>query len=542
MPSSMAISYYFLFLLFPSVLRLFLDDCSDRKVEAYGFKEMTQNFQSQSHVVSLSSLMPAQVCSTPAQGSDILSRGELQVTHKHGPCSPLKEANKKIPSLTQILMDDRSRIKFIHSKISNQDLVTNFASKIPANSGYSLGTENFVVRIGLGTPMQNLTLILDTGSDLTWVQCQPCVANCYLQQDPLFNPSASSTYSNITCNSHACAQLQQSTGNSRSCNTTCIYQIAYGDGSSYSEGYFATDTLTLSDLSSSDNVFPKFEFGCGENNQGQFGSADGLLGLGRNQVSMVSQTAQKYRKLFSYCLPSTRSSTGFLAFGSQVGDHDHHSSSSSSAPQYTPLLIDSNIPSFYFITMMGISVGGKNLSIPQSVFTTSGTIIDSGTVITRLPPAAYSALRSAFRQAMSEYPVYSIEYTYVMLDTCYNLNGYDTITIPTIVLHFAGGVNLSIDQSGILIQANKTHYCLAFAGNNAGNDLGILGNLQQRGIEVIYNVTGGKLGFGTSACSTETAVSTPPPMTAPAPAPAPHPMETQALCTSINIILPQQLI
>ncbi|KAJ4980142.1 hypothetical protein NE237_010922 [Protea cynaroides] len=493
-----------IFLLLSTVLCLVLIFGCSEKAEAYRFEEMTANLQQQSHVVSLSSLMPAEVCSSPAQGSKILS-SQLRVAHKDGPCSPLKKEGKaKIPNLHQILIDDQARVKTIHSKISNKDLVdqdpvapdeqqkkkrkarvADSAAKLPINSGQSLGTGNFVVTIGLGKPKQDFTVVFDTGSDLTWIQCQPCAGQCYSQQDPIFNPSASSTYSNISCNSATCAQLQSATGNIRPCSTTCIYQIVYGDNS-YSVGYFATETLTLS----SSDVFPKFEFGCGQNNQGLFGSADGLLGLGRDQISTVSQTSQKYGKRFSYCLPSTTSSTGFLAFGSQAG--------ASSSAQYTPLLTDSNNPSFYFLTITGISVGGKSLSIAQSVFTTSGTIIDSGTVITRLPPAAYSALRSAFRQAMSKYPSAS---AYSILDTCYNLAGYSTISVPTIVLSFGGGTNLNVDQSGILVQASSTQYCLAFAGNSASTDVAILGNKQQQTFEVVYNVAGGKLGFGAQTCS-----------------------------------------
>ncbi|XP_042513340.1 aspartyl protease family protein At5g10770-like [Macadamia integrifolia] len=473
----------FLFLLLSTVLHVLLLGCSG-KVEAYRFEEMTANLQRRSHVVSLSSLIPTGVCSTPAQGAKT-SSGLLQVAHKNGPCSPLKEGNAKLHDFRQLLIDDQARVKSIHSKISNKDPLEDSAVKVPATSGQSLGTGNFVVTIGLGTPKKPCTLVFDTGSDLTWIQCQPCVGQCYSQQDPIFNPSASSTYSNISCNSASCNQLQSATGNSRPCGSTCIYQVQYGDGS-YSVGYFAADTLTLS----SSDVFPKFKFGCGENNQGLFGTADGLLGLGRDPVSTVSQTSQKYGKLFSYCLPSSTSSTGFLAFGSQVG--------TSSKAQYTPLLTDSNNPSFYFLTITGISVGGKSLSISQSVFTTSETIIDSGTVITRLPPAAYSALRTAFRQAMSKYPTAS---AYSLLDTCYNLNGYSTVSIPTIVLHFSGGANLNVDQSGILVQASSTQYCLAFAGNSAATDVAILGNMQQQTHEVVYNVAGGKLGFGAGACS-----------------------------------------
>ncbi|XP_042515844.1 aspartyl protease family protein At5g10770-like [Macadamia integrifolia] len=480
---------YSSFLCFPFgfVLVLFLLGCSSKKVEANGFKELTANVHHQSHVIALSSLMPAKVCATPAKvsGAEILSK-PLQVAHKYGPCSPLKKGATTTPSLHQILLDDQTRVKYLNSKTSNnQATFQDSAVTIPANSGQSIGTGNFVVKIGFGTPKQEFRVVFDTGSDLTWIQCQPCAVQCYSQQDPYFNPSASSTYSNISCHSNACKQLRSATGNSRACARTCIYQIGYGDGS-YSVGNYARDKLTLS----SSDFFPKFRFGCGQNNQGLFGTADGLLGLGRNKVSIVSQTAQKYGKIFSYCLPSTTSSTGYLAFGSKAG--------TTSRIHYTPLLKDSRGPSFYFLNMTSISVGGKKLAISPSVFTISGTIIDSGTVITRLAPKAYSALKSAYRKAMSKYPTAP---AYSILDTCYNLSGYSTVTVPTIVLHFGGGTSLNVDQSGILVQASSTQYCLAFAGNSAATDLGILGNMQQQTFEILYNVAGGKLGFGARGCS-----------------------------------------
>ncbi|XP_043725774.1 aspartyl protease family protein At5g10770-like [Telopea speciosissima] len=412
----------------------------------------------------------------------------LQVTHKYGPCSLLKEGKSKTPSLSQILSNDQTRVKSINSKLSNQQSsVADSTVIIPANSGDSLGTGNYIVMIGFGTPEQNFILEFDTGSDLTWIQCLPCnSSNCYPQQDPYFNSSASSTYSNISCGSNACSQLQSAGYAQSSCTTNCLYQVTYGDGST-SQGDFVTDTLTLS----SSDLFSNFEFGCGHNTNGLFGTTDGLLGLGRRPFSTVSQTATIYGKNFSYCLPSSTSSTGFLAFGSQA-------SSSSSNAQYTPLLTSLNYASFYFLNMTGISVGGQTLSIAESVFTTSGTIIDSGTVITRLAPTAYSALSSAFRQAMLNYPSAP---PYSLFDTCYDFSGYSTVTVPTIVLHFLGGTDLNVDVSGILIQASSTQFCLAFVGNSLPTDFGILGNMQQHTFEVVYNVAGGKLGFGAGACS-----------------------------------------
>nr|DAD19587.1 TPA_asm: hypothetical protein HUJ06_021050 [Nelumbo nucifera] len=411
----------------------------------------------------------------------------LQVVHKNGPCSPL-DLQKKTRSynLSQILGQDEQRVRSIQSTISQQQLVEDSKAKIPAKSGRSFGTGNYVVTVGFGTPKRDLSVVFDTGSDLTWIQCQPCVVSCYQQTEPIFNPPTSSTYSNISCGSAECAQLKSATGNSPSCRSTCIYAIQYGD-SSYSIGYFGRDTLSLT----SSDVFPNFQFGCGQDNEGLFGSAAGLLGLGRHPVSLVSQSATKFGKKFSYCFPPVSSSTGFLAFGDQAG-------TSSSGVKYTSLLTDSRGPSFYFASLNGISVGGQRLSIPTTVFTSSGTIIDSGTVITRLPPAAYSALRSAFRQATSSYPSAP---SYSILDTCFNPGGQSTIRIPKIVLHFAGGVDLDVDASGIVILASSSQLCLAFAGNSSPSSVAILGNTQQKTFEVVYDVAGGKLGFGAGGCS-----------------------------------------
>jgi len=40
----------------------------------------------------------------------------------------------------------------------------------------------YVVTICIGTPPQYLTVLFDTGSDLTWVKCTPCAAgSCHAQ-------------------------------------------------------------------------------------------------------------------------------------------------------------------------------------------------------------------------------------------------------------------------------------------------------------------------------------------------------------------------
>ena len=251
-------------------------------------------------------------------------------------------------------------------------------------------------------------------------------------------------------------------------------------------GFFGKEKLTLT----SSDVFKNFLFGCGENNQGLFSGAAGLLGLGRHPLSLIQQTATKYNRVFSYCLPSTSSATGHLTFGKTA--------SSSSAIKFTPLSKLTEKTSFYGLNTLGITVDGKKLSIATSVFSNAGTIIDSGTVITRLPQDAYSALKAAFKAKMKSYPLTS---GFSLLDTCYDLSKYKTVSIPNISFLFSGNVKVDLDVSGILFAQKISQVCLAFAGNNDNDSVGIFVNVQQRRLEVVYDLAGGRVGFGPAGCT-----------------------------------------
>jgi hypothetical protein len=67
---------------------------------------------------------------------------------------------------------------------------------IPTHLGGSVDSLEYVVTVGLGTPPVSQVVLMDTGKDLSWVQCKPCNSTtCYPQNDPLFDPSKSSTFS-----------------------------------------------------------------------------------------------------------------------------------------------------------------------------------------------------------------------------------------------------------------------------------------------------------------------------------------------------------
>ncbi|CAL5439859.1 unnamed protein product [Camellia sinensis] len=363
----------------------------------------------------------------------------LKVVHKYGPCSHLRpEKASAPPTMTEILTRDQSRVNSIQSRLRQNSLEKDSSSSnskaattIPAKSGIPIGSFNYIVTVGLGTPKKQLSLVFDTGSTFVWTQCKPCTVFCYKQKQPIFDPSHSTTYKNITCTSRHCSQLSSSTSTTPSCSTkTRVYGIGYLDGST-SQGFFASETLILTPS----DVFPNFLFGCGQNNQGVFAGDAGFIGLGRAPLSLVSQSQH----------------TGSLTFG--TGGRI----SAGSSWQFTPLLSKSQDPTAYYVDIIGIKVGGKTLSISQSVFKTPGSIIDSGTVITQLPPTAYDALKTAFQQHMTQYrmakPVSGF-------DTCYRVKKNTTLKIPSISFVFGGNIDIVIDYSGILI-AGSSKACLA---------------------------------------------------------------------------------
>lgn len=470
-------------------LAVFFFLCSlDKSFATREDKERSNNL----HLVHLRSLLPSSSCSFSTKGPK--RKASLEVVHKHGPCSQHDgKAKATATPHSDILNLDKERVKYIHSRVSKelgqaQDVGVKEldSASLPAKSGSLIGSGNYFVVVGLGTPKRELSLIFDTGSDLTWTQCEPCARSCYDQQDAIFDPSKSTSYSNITCTSPLCTQLSSATGNDPGCSAStkaCIYGIQYGD-QSFSVGYFSRERLSVT----ATDVVDNFLFGCGQNNQGLFGGSAGLIGLGRHPISLVQQTASKYGKIFSYCLPSSSSSVGHLTFGPATRG---------SYLKYTPFSTISRSSSFYGIDIAAVSVGGTRLPVSSSTFSAGGTIIDSGTVITRLPPTAYAALRAAFRRGMAKYPT-APELS--ILDTCYDLSGYKVVAIPKIDFSFAGGVQIELSPTGILYVAGAKQACLAFAPNGDDSDITIFGNVQQRTLEVVYDVGGGKIGFGVNGC------------------------------------------
>ncbi|KAK9147255.1 hypothetical protein Scep_006012 [Stephania cephalantha] len=356
-------------------------------------------------------------------------------------------------------------------------------------SGLSQGSGEYFTRLGVGTPPKYSYMVLDTGSDIVWLQCAPC-RKCYSQTDPVFNPAASRSFSPVPCGAPLCRKLDVAGCNLR--RRSCLYQVSYGDGS-FTVGDFSTETLTFRGTKVADVAF-----GCGHDNEGLFVGAAGLLGLGRGRLSFPSQAGRRFGRRFSYCLIDRTSAASARPSSIIFGG-----AASPRSAVFTPMLANPKLDTFYYLGLLGISVGGSPVrGITESMFRldssgNGGVIIDSGTSVTRLTRPAYVALRDAFRAGtttLKSAPEFSL------FDTCYDLSGRTEVKVPTVVMHFGGGADVSLPAANYLIPVNTNGiFCFAFAGTTSG--LSIIGNIQQQGFRVVFDSDGSRVGFAPRGCA-----------------------------------------
>lgn len=429
---------------------------------------------------------------------------QLNIYHVTGLDSSLTSTSPFL--FSDMITKDEGRVRYLHSRLANykgdvsSSGTTASSDKVggpklvstPLKSGLSIGSGNYYTKIGLGTPAKYFSMLVDTGSSLSWLQCQPCKIYCHVQVDPLFNPSLSKTYKTLPCSSPQCSSLKGSTLNDPSCSNAtgaCVYKASYGD-SSFSTGYLSQDVLTLTPS----ETISSFVYGCGQDNQGLFGKAAGILGLAHDKLSTLGQLSKKYGYAFSYCLPTSSSAPnsskeGFLSIGS--------SSLTSSPYKFTPMIKNPKIPGLYFLDLTAITVAGRPLGVAASSYKVP-TIIDSGTVITRLPMPVYTALQNAFVKIMSK--KYAPAPGFSILDTCFKGSVKSMSAVPEIQLIFLGGADLSLKVQNILIEIEKGTTCLAIAGSSGYAPIAIIGNYQQQTFKVAYDVVNSKIGFAVGGC------------------------------------------
>lgn len=166
-----------------------------------------------------------------------------------------------------------------------------------------------------------------------------------------------------------------------------------------------------------------------------------------------------------------------------------------------PLLRNNRVQTYLYVGITGISVGGRPLNIPASAFAVDasgrgGIIVDSGTAVSRLKTEAYNSLRDTFASLTRNLPPSS---GFAIFDKCYDLSSMQKIAVPTVSFRFSSGGTLRLRPENYLIPVDSSgKFCLAFAPTDG--PVSIVGNIQQQGTRVSYDLAHSLVGFSPNKC------------------------------------------
>ncbi|KAL6853686.1 hypothetical protein ACP4OV_019715 [Aristida adscensionis] len=372
---------------------------------------------------------------------------------------------------------------------------------------------SLTVSLAVGTPRQNVTMVLDTGSELSWLLCAPArqgsaAAAGAASAAASFRPRASATFAAVPCGSPQCRSRDLPAPPScDAASRQCRVSLSYADGST-SDGALATDVFAVGDAPPLRSAFGCMATAYDSSPDGV--ATAGLLGMNRGALSFVSQASTRR---FSYCI-SDRDDAGVLLLG--------HSDLPFLPLNYTPLYQPSlPLPYFdrvaYSVQLTGIRVGGRPLPIPPSVLapdhTGAGqTMVDSGTQFTFLLGDAYSALKAEFlRQARPVLPAlddpnFAFQDAF---DTCFRVPAGrqpPSARLPAVRLLFKGA-EMAVAGDRLLYKVPGERrggdgvWCLTFGNADMVPITAyVIGHHHQMNVWVEYDLERGRVGLAPVKC------------------------------------------
>ncbi|KAB2015743.1 hypothetical protein ERO13_D08G049300v2 [Gossypium hirsutum] len=356
-----------------------------------------------------------------------------------------------------------------------------------------------IVALPIGTPPQTQQMVLDTGSQLSWIQCHKKLAK---KPPPTasFDPSLSSSFSVLPCNHPLCKPRIPDFTLPTSCdqNRLCHYSYFYADGT-LAEGNLVREKITFSRSQST----PPLILGCATDSS----EDKGILGMNLGRFSFASQS--KISK-FSYCVPTRRtkpgvSPTGSFYLGQNPNSHGFQYINLLAFPQSRTM--PNMDPLAYTLPMLGIKMGAKKLAIPMHVFRPDAggsgqTMIDSGSEFTYLVDEAYNKVREEVVRLVG--PRLKKGYVYGgVADMCFDGNPVQIgRLIGDMVLEFEKGVEIRVPKDRVLADVGGGVHCLGIGRSNMlGIASNIIGNFHQQNLWVEFDLANRRVGFGKADCS-----------------------------------------
>lgn len=177
-------------------------------------------------------------------------------------------------------------------------------------------------------------------------------------------------------------------------------------------------------------------------------------------------------------------------------------------------------PYFYCVGLAGISVGETNIPAPDMLRRVDrrgdgGVVVDSGTTFTMLPASLYGSVAGEFERRVGRVAKRASEVEEKTgLGQCYFLEGL--VEVPKVTLHFVGNGS----YSSVVLPRRNYFYEFLYGGDgverkvgcmmlmNGGDDAdlsggpgAVLGNYQQQGFEVLYDLENQRVGFAKRQCA-----------------------------------------
>ncbi|CAN6721681.1 unnamed protein product [Malus baccata var. baccata] len=301
-----------------------------------------------------------------------------------------------------------------------------------------------------------------------------------------FRPDLSSTYQPVKCNINCNCDKKEA---------QCTYERRYAEMSS-SSGVLGEDIFSFGNESVL--VPQRAVFGCENIETGDLyrQRADGIIGLGRGQLSVMDQLVDKgvISDSFSLCYGGMGVGGGAMVLGGMK-----------SPPDMVFAHSDRFRSPYYNIDLKEIHVAGKPLKLNRKIFDGKhGTVLDSGTTYAYLPKDAFHAFKDAIkRQIESLKQIHGPDPNYQ--DICFSGAGRDVTQLskvfPQVDMVFGNGQKLSLSPENYLFPHTKVGgaYCLGIFEN--GDDTTLLGGIITRNTLVTYDRKNDKIGFWKTNCS-----------------------------------------
>ena len=400
--------------------------------------------------------------------------------------------------IEDIIGEDKRR----HSLISQKIKTTKSGARMSLGSGFDFGAAQYFSEIMVGTPAKKFRVVVDTGSELTWVNCRfRGKGQEKLEKREVFKAEESSTFRTVGCMTKTCKVDLMNLFSLAVCptpGTPCSYEYRYADGST-AQGVFAKETFTLGLTNGNVTSIPGLLIGCSSSTKGDsLRAADGILGLAFSDYSFTSKATNIFGGKFSYCLvdhTSNKNISNYLIFGSTP-------SSTIKAPTRRTARLDLNLlPPFYTISIVGISIGDTMLNIPPLVWDakrSGGTILDSGSSLTFLADVAYKAVVSGLERHLVG--VKRVKPEGIPMEYCYDTRKFDDSKLPQLSFHFKGGSRFAPYRKSYLIATGSPGVrCFGFvpAGAQAPN---VIGNIMQQNHLWEFDLAASTLSFSPSTC------------------------------------------